>query len=135
MIIAALGQTTKTVLRVLIWALPVLLTVAIGAAFYLLAARIARVERRSYLRGLTAIVISIILCFIGEAIIVATIGKNNWVLIPWLQVSVFLPIPIVFRVSFSKSLLMYLLTTLMIMAFILIAGLIAIAFGMPFPSD
>ncbi len=134
MMIAALSPGTKTVLRDLIWPLPFILTVVICAGILLLAARIARIESRSYLRAVIAVIICLLLGFAGQAAVISLIGKTNWVLIPMFQVCCFLPIPFVFRASCGKSLVAYVISQVMLAASIVIIFFLAKACGVRFPG-
>lgn len=110
---------------------------AMYAGFLLLGARIARIENRSYIRALIAFIISFFFADLVQVMLVPAIGRNNWgaVILDAVlyQACYFLPIPLVFRTGFRKSLVAYVILVAGLITVALIGILVLRILGLPIP--
>jgi hypothetical protein len=121
--IAVLSDTTKSVLHILVWPLPFILSVLWVGGLLLLAARIVGIEKRSYLRAVIIAIIGLSLALAAEPVYTA-VGLSKWVSSPIDHVLLFLPIPKIFQCGFRKSLIAFAIAiVLIVLTSLLFAGL------------
>jgi hypothetical protein len=124
---------TKAIVHVLLWPWAAIAAVLSCAGLLLLAARIAGIEGRSYIRALVIVAIGLGLSFAARPAYSA-LGLNKWVGIAINHVWFFLPVPVVFKASIPRSLLAYAIAAAMAgLITVLLAGLWMVI-GMPLPS-
>src|SRR2546426_907271 len=119
--IAALSETTRTVLHVVMWPFPYVATVLACGGLLLFGAKVAKIEKRSYLRSTVIVAIGLGLAMAADPLYRA-LGLSMWVSMPINHVFYFAPVPIVFKAGIGKSLLAY------VIAFALTGVMIAVLY-------
>ncbi len=131
--IAVLSPTTKAILRAVIWPMPVILTIVSCGGLLLLAARITKIERRSYIRAMLIVAIGMGLAGAAQ-FAYAALGFSKWVGYAINHIWFWLPIPAIFKASIPRSLLTYVIAFGMVAVAILILCGLLMAVGIPLPE-
>ena len=123
-----MSPNVKAVVHVLIRPLPWIYALVICGWFLHLGATIAKIERRSYWRAIGVVLISA-----GVGAIIEAVSKfyswRWWIEFPLYHLAFGLSIPIVYRTTIGKSLVAFLVATVLTMATIGILGLLLMQLG------
>jgi hypothetical protein len=130
--IAALSPTSQTVLRVLTWPVVVVLCIMFFGGLFLQAARIAKIEGRSYVRAMLIAALAMAISWASQ-FGSAKLGFSWWAGAAIGNVLSFLPAPHIFKASIPRSLLAYVIALVMagLIGFIFAEVLIAVRIPLP----